>query len=120
MTDALDKFPFLTVGKYLDQEVVGIIGNSDTQITSIYLYNMLPNDEMKRRFLELGDEWWWETNRQIPINVALKDRWTIFRPYMKTFISKDFEIIQGPCVSLDSVIIKRVKRRQIQLVRKQD
>jgi hypothetical protein len=44
----------------------------------------------------------------------------VFRPYMKTFITKDFEILRGPCVSLDTVMIKRVKRRQIQLVRKQD
>lgn len=120
MSDALENFPFLTVGKYLEQEYVGIVGNSDSQITSIYLYNALPNDELKKLFLQLGDEWWWESNRQIPINVTLKDRWTVFRPYMKTFITKDFEILRGPCVSLDTVMIKRVKRRQIQLVRKQD
>lgn len=120
MIPQLENFPFLTLGKYLDEEYLGIVGNSDAQITSIYLYNNLPNDAMKKLFLQLGDEWWWETNRQIPINVTLKDRWAIFRPYMKTFITKDFEIITGPCVSLDTVMIKRVKRRQIQLVRKQD
>lgn len=118
MSDALENFPFLTIGRYLDQEYVGIVGNSDSQITSIYLYSNLPTDELRRKFLELGDEWWWESNRQIPINVTLKDRWAIFRPYMKTFITKDFEILAGPCVSLDTVMIKRIKRRQIQLVRK--
>jgi hypothetical protein len=51
MSDALENFPFLTVGKYLDQEYVGIVGNSDNQITSIYLYNALPNDQMKKLFL---------------------------------------------------------------------
>ena len=116
----LEKFPFLTLGHYLDQEYLGIVGNSDNQITSMYIYSMLPNDSLKKTFLELGDEWWWETNRQMPINVTLKERWTVFRPYLKTFITSDFEIIQGPCVSLDAVMVKRVKRRQIQLVRKQD
>lgn len=118
MSDTLKQFPFLTIGKYLDQEHVGIVGNSDSQITSIYLYSMLPSDALKQLFLKLGDEWWWETNRQIPINVTLKDRWVVFRPFMKTFITKDFEIITGPCISLDTVMVKRVKRRQIQLVRK--
>lgn len=118
----LDNFPFLTLGRYkvLEQEYLGIIGNSDGQITSMYVYNMLPDEEHKKLFLQLGDEWWWETNRQMPINVTLKDRWSIFRPYLKTFITNDFEIIKGPCVSLDTVMVKRVKRRQIQLVRKQD
>lgn len=116
----LEKFPFLTLGRYLDQEYLGIIGNSDNQITSMYIYNMLPSDEAKKTFLELGDEWWWETNRQIPINVTLKDRWAVFRPFLKTFITSDFEIVHGPSVSLDTVMVKRIKRRQIQLIRKQD
>ncbi len=120
MLPQLENFPFLTLGRYLDQEYLGIVGNSDNQITSIYIYNSLPNEEAKKLFLQLGDEWWWETNRQIPINVVLKDRWAVFRPYLKTFITSDFEILKGPSVSLDDVMVKRVRRRQIQLVRKQE
>lgn len=120
MQKTLEKFPFLTLGTYLDQEYIGIVGNSDNQILSMYVYGNLPNEEAKRLFLELGDEWWWETNRQLPINIALKDRWAPFRGYMKTFISKDFNIISGPCVSLDDMAAKRIKRRQIQLIRKID
>jgi hypothetical protein len=116
----LEKFPFLTLGRYLDQEYLGIVGNSDNQITSMYVYNLLHDEEAKKLFLQLGDEWWWETNRQMPINVTLKDRWSVFRPILKSFISSDFEILHGPCVSLDTVMVKRVKRRQIQLVRKLD
>lgn len=119
MLDNLENFPFLTVVSYLDQEYLGIIGNSDNQITSMYIYSFIP-DEHKKKFLELGNMWWWETNRQIPINVIMKDQWQVFRPSMRTFISKDLTIITGPCVSLDSVINKRVKRRQIQLIRKSD
>lgn len=118
MAANLEKFPFLTLGKYVDQEYLGIVGNSCSQIVSMYIYDQLPTDEYKKLFLQLGEEWWWETNRQLPINVALKDRWAVFRPYLKTFIAKDFDVITGPCVSLDSVMFKRVKRRQIQLVRK--
>ena len=120
MLPQLNNFPFLTLGRYLEQEYLGIIGNSDSQLTSMYIYNMLPDEDSKKLFLQLGDEWWWETNRMIPINVALKDRWAGFRPYLKTFISSDFEILSGPCLSLDTVMVKRVRRRQIQLIRKQD
>ncbi len=118
MIEKLDNFPFLTLGHYIDQEYLGIIGNSDSQIVSMYVFDMIPTDELKKLFLELGEEWWWETNRTIPINVALKDRWSVFRPYLKTFIRKDFNIIHGPCLSLDNIMTKRVKKRQIQLVRK--
>ena len=107
----LSNFPFLSLGKYLDQEYLGIVGNSDNQIISVYVYSILPNDFLKKLFLQLGEEWWWETNRQLPINLAIKDRWTVFRPYLKTFITKDFEMISGPKVSLDAIMTKRVKRR---------
>lgn len=125
MNKTLEKFPFLTWGKYVvqsggEQEYLGIVGNSDSQILSMYIYDNLPSEEHKRLFLQLGEEWWWETNRQLPINIALKQRWSIFRPYMKTFVTKDFQIFAGPCVSLDNIAAKRIKRRQIQLVRKID
>ena len=83
----------------------------------MYVYSLLSDENLKRLFLQYGEEWWWETNRQLPINIALKDRWIIFRPILKTFLSKDFEIVSGPCISLDSIIVKRVKRRQIQILK---
>lgn len=116
----LERFPFLSMGKYLETDYIGIVGNCDNQFLSMYVFNHLPADELKKEFLSLGEEWWWGSNRQIPINIFLKDRWTIFRPYLKTFIRKDFELVAGPSVSLQDVITKRIKRRQIQLVRKID
>jgi len=113
MEEKLVKFPFLTLGTYLDKEYLGIIGNSDNQITSMYLYDILPNEELKKLFLLSGDQWWWETNRQIPINISLSKKW-IFRDYMILFNTKDFIIKSGPCISLDN-IIKKIKRTNIQL-----
>lgn len=118
MHSILNRFPFLSLGKYIDNEYLGIIGNSDSQIISMYVYSDIPTNELKRLYLQLGDEWWWETNRQIPISVAIKDRWAVFRPYLKSFITKDFEIVSGPCVSLDAVMSKRIKKRQISILRK--
>ncbi len=62
MSDNLDKFPFLTLGRYVDQEYLGIVGNSCSQIVSMYVYDQLPSEDMKKLFLQLGEEWWWETN----------------------------------------------------------
>lgn len=118
VTDSLKKYPFLTHATYVDVDYLGIIGNSDPQITSMYIFGLLPTDELKKTFIELGEEWWWETNKQLPINLALKQRWSVFKPYMRTFITKDLVIHSGPCTSIDEISSKRIKRRQIQLVRK--
>lgn len=111
-------YPFLSFAKYLDDEYIGIIQNSDNQLVSMYIYSSLPTIEMKQAFLTCGDEWWWGSNRQIPINIFLKDQFKIFRPFLKTFARKEFNLISGPSVSLTDTLMRRIKRRQITLVKK--
>jgi hypothetical protein len=110
-------FPFITCIKCVDEEYVGIIINYDLQVTSIYDFGILRADLDKQRFLELGEIWWWESNRKIPINIFLKQDMAAFRPIIKTFNSKDVTIVFGPTVNLSDIAEKRVKRRSIQLVK---
>ena len=86
----------------------------------MYCYNDIKDDNIKTTFLQYGETWWWESNRKIPINMFLNPTFKIFRPYLKTFIAKEFEYIFGPKVCLDDMMEKRVKRRSIQLIRKID
>jgi hypothetical protein len=97
---------------------VGIVQNCDEQITTIYDFGSLKTPEQKLRFLELGDVWWWESNRVIPINVFLKQDWFEFKFCIKTMNSKDVDIKLGPQVSLRGLAAKRSKRRSITLVRR--
>ena len=113
-----EKFPFLTYGTYLEREYIGIIQNCDNHLLSLYAYNLIPEEDLRKQFLEYGEIWWWESNRQIPINLFLRKNFEIFRPFLKTFIRKDFNLEFGPTVSLQEIITKRVKRRTIQLVKK--
>ena len=115
-----EKFPFLTYGTYLEKEYLGIIQNSDNHLISIYTYNAIPDEKLRELFLDYGEIWWWESNRQLPINLFIKKKFEVFRPYLKTFIRKDFDIVFGPSVSLQEIITKRIKRRTIQLVKKTD
>jgi hypothetical protein len=101
----------------VDEEYVGIIINFDLQVTSIYDFGILRTDLDKQRFLELGEIWWWESNRKIPINIFLKADMTAFRPIIKTFNSKDITVVFGPTVNLSDIAEKRVKRKSIQLVK---
>ena len=79
---------------------------------------MLKNDTTKKMFLTLGETWWWESNRLIPINVFLKQDWAVFRVCLRTMNSKDVEIKVGPYVSLREMATKRSKRKSITLIRK--
>lgn len=110
--------PFITILNYAGQEYVGVIQNRDDAITSFYDYGSIVSKDMKELFLELGDQWWWESNRMIPINIFLKDDWTVFRPYLRTFNNKGLVIVHGPSISMNNLTKKRIKRRSITLVKK--
>lgn len=116
-TDVQVNFPFITCIQCGSEEYVGIIINNDVQVTSIYDLSIIKTDIDKKRFLELGEIWWWESNRKIPINIFLKTDMLPFRPIIKTFNSKDVNILFGPTVNLSEIAEKRIKRKSIQLVR---
>jgi hypothetical protein len=113
-----ENFPFISVITHVDREYVGIVINQDTLVTSFYDYATIKSEEEKAKFIELGEAWWWESNRQIPINIFLSREIQIFRYAIKNFSSKDVKITLGPCVSLNSILTKRVKRKSITLIRK--
>jgi hypothetical protein len=73
-----ENHPFITVVSFASQDYVGIIQNRDEQCTSIYDYGSIVDAKIKEQFLKLGDIWWWESNRQIPINIFLNEEWTVF------------------------------------------
>ena len=114
----LDQYPFLSYLTYGGNEYIGVIQNIDDVITSIYDYAVLKTEPQKLLYLELGETWWWESNRMVPINIFLKADWNQFRPTLKTFNSKDVELKYGPALSLKESAQKRSKRRSITLVRR--
>ena len=113
----LKEFPFLTVIEYAGNEYLGIMQNIDNHIATMYVYDRLSTNQERQQFLKLGDEWWWETNRKLPINIALLNRWP-FSNTSQSFNIKQMEVIAGPEVRLSDSITKRIKRRNISLVKK--
>jgi hypothetical protein len=110
-------YPFVACVKSNDVEYVGIVINLDNFVTSIYDISVIRSDEERKLFLEMGEIWWWESNRKIPINIFLKKEMQFFRYAIKTFSSKDIEVIFGPTVNLSEIAEKRIKRKSIQLIR---
>ena len=110
--------PFITVCSYANQDYVGIVQNRDDVVTTIYDYGAIVNPLIKEKFLELGEIWWWESNRLIPINLFLKEEWVIFKPYIRTFNNKSLEILHGPACSMIELSKRKSKRRSITLVKR--
>lgn len=115
-----ESFPFLSGIRCQNYEYIGIIQNSDDKIISFYDYESIKTAAEKKLFLELGDTWWWESSRNLPINIFMLGQMAQFRYCLKTVINKDIEILFGPVTSLNNIMKKRIKKRQIQLIRKTD
>lgn len=118
LKDIRENFPFISVVSYGGNEYVGIISNQDQYVTSMYVFNLIRTSDEKKLFLELGDVWWWESNRMIPINIFLRGDMDPFRYCILSMNSKDVKVTEGPTVNLNNLTIKRIKRKSIQLLKK--
>lgn len=118
LIDIENNYPFLSIVTYGGNEYIGIIINQDRWVTSMYVYSSVRTAEEKKEFIELGEEWWYQSNRMIPINIFLRGEIDKFDYAIVTMNSRDTKVIQGPTVNLNSLFIKRVKRKNVQLVRK--
>lgn len=112
------KYPFLSLVLYGNTEYVGIVQNYDEIVMSLYDISLLQSEQDKIEFLSLGEQWWWESNQQIPINIFLKEDWKKFNYTLVNFNSKDSEIKFGPSASVKNLAKQRGKKRNIRLVRR--
>ena len=117
-TKIAERYPFITFCSYAGNEYIGIVQNRDDTVTTIYDFGNIQSADLKKLFVELANIWWWESNRSIPINIFLKNGWEVFKPFLRTFINKDLEILHGPCCSLIDLARKKSKRKSITLVRR--
>lgn len=118
LDDIKEKFPFLSGLKCQAIEYICIIQNSDDKIISFYDYDAIKTPQEKIQFISLGETWWWESNRILPISIFLQGQMQPFRYCLKTVVNKDVELMFGAMTSLNNIMKKRIKKRQIQLVRR--
>jgi hypothetical protein len=115
--DILKEFPFLNLIKYNGVELVGVIQNSDEKITSFYDFNSINTPDLKELFLKFCDEWWFESNRMLPINIFIGRDMSAFKHCLRTYNTKEVEILHGQVTSLSTILKKKSKRRQVTLIR---
>jgi len=113
-----EKYPFISVITYGGKEYVGIVVNQDNNITTILDYSVLKTPEDKQYLLDIGETWWMESNRLIPITIFLSKDTESIKYCLRNMNSKDVKIVLGPTVNLHNLTLKRVKRKNVQLVRR--
>jgi hypothetical protein len=118
--DLTETLPFITVLKHHDIEYTCIFQNHDEKIVSFYDISLIKSADDKRALMQLADIWWYESNRKLPISIFLYEQMKSFKKYIRTVPMKDTEILIGPTVSLNALVQKRIKRREIKLIRKVD
>ena len=118
LKDIEQKFPYLSVVAYGGNEYIGVIVNQDPVVTTMYVYTKLRSDDHKGLLIELGEIWWWESNRMIPINIFLRKEINELSYSLMTMNTKDVKLVIGPCVNLNNLTIKRIKRKSVQVMRK--
>jgi hypothetical protein len=103
---------------FSEKEFVGIVQNQDKAIISFYDIERCRTEGHKKLMLEYGELWWWESNRQLPIDIFLFQEMQQLQYCLRTFILKETDVIFGPITSMQNILKKRIKRRSIQLVKK--
>jgi len=120
-----EEFPFITGLEYGTKHgstkyYYGVVVNYDSTILTMYDLDKMPSAEIRAEFIKLSETWWWESNRQMPIDVFLHYELQPFRPFLTTIAMKDVDHLFGPMTTLQDMLKKRIKRRGIQLVKKTD
>lgn len=109
-----EKFPFLSIVEHVNETYIGIIQHCDQNFLSMYVIDNKFTSQMKKDFLDMGEIYWWSSNRMIPINLLLPE-FNQFKDFLKSFASKDAKIIEGPSVNIHDLCDKRIKRRMVQI-----
>lgn len=95
---------------------VGVVQNETLKMMMFYDFGKIRNEEDKREFLAMADEWWWESNQSIPVNAYAGDRFDKFDHALHGYPKKIVKEIIGPTFSLSNKYLKRIKKKKIEII----
>ena len=111
-----DVHEFLTFLVRGDQVRAGVVQNVTPKVVMFYDLGEIKTQAEREEFLQLADEWWWESNHSIPVDSFLGERFEHFRPALKGYPRRSIDEIIGPTFSLQDLYLKRVKKKRIEIV----
>lgn len=109
--------PFVTIIEHNDMLYYGVVKIKSKQYITLYCFNKMDLDK-QNTLIEYGKQWWWQSNRSIPISLFMREEMEDFEPFTHRFNTDQVKVISGPIISLSELPTKRIKRRNITLKRK--
>ena len=108
---------FLTFLVLLSGEVrVGIVQNESPKMVHFYDFEKIRSSELQKKFLELGDSWWWGSNQALPVDSFIGEEFDVFGDALTGYPKKSINDMYGPTISLQEQYLKRVKKKKIEIV----
>ncbi len=109
--------PFITVVQCDGKTFIGIIKIKSKQYTTLYCFEDM-DEPMQDELLGIAHDWWWQSNRSIPVCLFFQEEMEKFEPYTQRFDTPAVNFVCGPVVSLSDLPQKRIKRRNVALKKK--
>lgn len=113
--DTRSKYEFMTFVVMKDDIVVGIVQNETPKLLMIYQFDLIKTTDEKEFFLACGDEWWWQSNHSVPINLYIGDPFETFEYILRGYPRKPIEQIIGPTFNLAERYLRRVRKKKIEI-----
>lgn len=108
-------FPeYITVLDHNENTYIGIIKIKSTKYTTLYCLDLMSKKE-REEILQLAEDWWFQSNRMIPVCLFFQEEMEKFENYTKRFDTPQIKFISGPQTSLSDLPQKRIKRRNVAL-----
>lgn len=101
-----DKFPFISViiGNNNEEEYYGIILANNRNTISFIDIKKIRDTKQFSDLLQICQNWWWYSNRSIPINLYYYEDTLPFMQYVTHLPSKTNTIVSGHVASLDKIV----------------
>lgn len=104
----LERFPFIAVVASTSNqnlpETIGIVLGSNKNTITILDISRITDAKKFSHFLNICQDWWWYSNRNIPVNLYYPNEIEEFMVHVKHYSSKSYAVITGHVASLDIVV----------------
>jgi len=122
----MDRLPFLS---YLlleddpktpdeeDRRIVGVIQNVTTKFVMMYDMTKLSTVSERKVFMNLVQEWWDESNTNIPVNIFIGRDFDPFYYSLSGIPIAGIREIHGHQVNIQKTFGRKIKRRRIEFIK---
>lgn len=114
-----DKLPFISTITLINGTVLkGMVINDDKTMISFYDILQIKDEEELYSFIETCLDWWWYSNKRIPINIFYPEAMSHYYDILRHHSKKGIADVKGHTVSLETILEQSKPYRKTVIVGK--